>query len=587
MQNKTKKYRSSVGEAIKSILPCGCIDAYDEFDAIEPDWSSFPSYPVDLFAASAHLIYSSGLLNYFDPNPEMIRSSDPSKASCTFTLNVEEKKKLIESGENWARNSAKIPHSVSEFWNNIYLNMDAPLRASSYEKEKAPLWWKSAISLAIIADEASAGVGLQAKPEYWVANIFRNNYNKSIQNFGDEGFQISRKKPSFTQRTSEDVACILPKLRISSLGCTLRNLSKNLCYVPGSGTMRSNWQQPNDNPANDANGILNILLCPIPLEISEDCINVVPEAMPHGDVRDGWGSFEIKQKWLENSTDQLLHDLQEALLNAKNLSGGNAINAVILPEYSITFELFLEICTKLKSIESGLDFVVAGSSSNCDGEEGNFVLTSVWYGEGKKSILTSRRKHHRWRFSKDQAETYGLRSKLYSDNDWWEKHEIRQRELNFFQFRENSAFTSLICEDLARSDPCHQIIRSVGPNLMFALLMDGAQLPSRWAGRYSSTLTDDPGTSILTFTSFGLVARANDVENKNQNDKKDKRISRSVALWRDQFDGDKQLILEKDAYGILLMLEPDTHEDCTIDGRKKRNWVWKYNDDKPVRIRDR
>ena len=74
-------------------------------------------------------------------------------------------------------------------------------------------------------------------------------------------------------------------------------------------------------------------------------------------------------------------------------------------------------------------------------------------------------------------------------------------------FRRKSIFSALICEDLARSEPCHSAVRSVGPNLVFVLLMDGPQIASRWSARYATSLADDPGSAVLTLTSRGPSSR--------------------------------------------------------------------------------
>jgi hypothetical protein len=70
----------------------------------------------------------------------------------------------------------------------------------------------------------------------------------------------------------------------------------------------------------------------------------------------------------------------------------------------------------------------------------------------------------------------------------------------------------LICEDLARQDPAAELVRAVGPNLLVALLMDGPQLANRWPARYAAVLAEDPGTSILTLTSLGMVERSRPTE---------------------------------------------------------------------------
>jgi hypothetical protein len=67
---------------------------------------------------------------------------------------------------------------------------------------------------------------------------------------------------------------------------------------------------------------------------------------------------------------------------------------------------------------------------------------------------------------------------------------------------------SLVCEDLAHNDDIAQLIRSVGPTIVVNVLLDGPQLNSRWTARYASVLADDPGSAVLTLTSYGMVERS-------------------------------------------------------------------------------
>jgi hypothetical protein len=68
--------------------------------------------------------------------------------------------------------------------------------------------------------------------------------------------------------------------------------------------------------------------------------------------------------------------------------------------------------------------------------------------------------------------------------------------------------TSLVCEDLALNSDIADVIRSVGPTDVISVLLDGPQLRSRSAARYASVLADDPGSAVLTLTSFGMAQRS-------------------------------------------------------------------------------
>ncbi len=57
--------------------------------------------------------------------------------------------------------------------------------------------------------------------------------------------------------------------------------------------------------------------------------------------------------------------------------------------------------------------------------------------------------------------------------------------------------TAMVGENPARVDPCQELIRSIGPNLIVALLMDGPKLSTRWPARYTTVSAEDPGCSVL------------------------------------------------------------------------------------------
>jgi hypothetical protein len=296
-----------------------------------------------------------------------------------------------------------------------------------------------------------------------------------------------------------------------------------------------------------------------------------------------WANFKVNQGKYQNKSD--LKQLVISLVNSAN-EDVESVNGVILPEYSTNFEEFLDISTDLKStIAPDLEFFVAGTSDNCEGNLGNHVVTSIWSEVAESdvnsanqrfSIISSRRKHHRWMLSKDQIDTYGLSSALDPRINWWENHVSGFRELHFYPFREHSLFTTMICEDMARIDPCHEVLKSVGPNIVFSLLMDGPQLRNRWPGRYASSISDDIGCSVLTATSYGLIDRANHAGLHQKND--------TVAFFASPF-GSREITLpySSGARGVLLSLTSENvGSQNTIDGRKKPRRVWRLASVRPL-----
>lgn len=379
------------------------------------------------------------------------------------------------------------------------------------------------------------------------------------------------------------VVCVQPKGRVAQIGCSVRNLSRNLALTGPVGGVRCNWQQLVQNAdAAELRKSLNILLVPMPWEIRASSFQ--PTNLG------GWGSFDIRQDWLPDKIsgdawDAFYGRITEIIGNA--LRDSDRIDAIVFPEMALTYPIFKKIFETVSHHDKGLlprlQFMISGSSNNCDGEEGNFVLTGIREndlvpGDGRARLIRvfSQRKHHRWKLNKDQIASYGLASSLMPSIPWWENHCIESREINFFQFRRDAVFASLICEDLARSDPCHDIMRSVAPNLIFALLMDGPQLTTRWPARYAGSLADDPGSTVITLTSNGLVQRSNHQFTDGK--------SHSVGLIRDGRGTTREIALPPEHQAILLTLGTETVTDHTIDGRETNNASeWYYISQTPIR----
>ena len=151
---------------------------------------------------------------------------------------------------------------------------------------------------------------------------------------------------------------------------------------------------------------------------------------------------------------------------------------------------------------------------------------------------------------------------------------MASRSLDFYVFRDGSCFSTLICEDLARMDPCQPILRSIGPNIVFALLMDGPQLKDRWPGRYAMSLADDPGSSVLSLTSKALMRRSSHMFNTPE----------TIALWRDPYGETIELVTPVNSHALLLNLARSTNEDNTLDGRreKKKSYSWRICGSQPL-----
>lgn len=581
---------ATIGNALRTVFPNGTqgLDGSTVSQISKNDlgeWQAMPGLPYDVFAFCAYLIQITGLMGYFEPD-ETVPAVFGSNEALKVVLPKARRDACLASGRHW-RQKGKPDRHTFDLWQVIHASAHLPIRIKEYQKlhdkamaspgavpEAAPSWWSAVFELLIISDETCELVGHNYTPqndpgatlfdELASARIRESRASETIMHRGHADMVRANSQVSTLAAAADrSVVCVQPKGRVAEIGCTLRNFSRNLSITGPVGSVRCSWQQLAGQPRGKQGDSLDVLLVPLPHELSALSFKAKSE-------NGNWGNFEVSQDWLANRdaiSDMVRNLIREAKKDVET------INAVIFPEYALTFELFTHLMGVVHDETNGkIEFMIAGASDNCDDEICNCVLTAIWEDQlaevaeddhKNRVRLVSQKKHHRWKLDRPQIANYGLASSLRPSIPWWEAHDIEQRELNFFQFRKDAIFASLICEDLARNDPCHEILRSVAPNLVFSLLMDGPQLGSRWPARYASTLADDPGCTVLTFTSAGLVNRSND-NSRYPN-------SYSVGLLRDTSGTTKELSLSPGKKGVLLTLGSDKVEDVTVDGRPTKN----------------
>jgi hypothetical protein len=245
----------------------------------------------------------------------------------------------------------------------------------------------------------------------------------------------------------------------------------------------------------------------------------------------------------------------------------DAVHGIVFPELALVDELANSTAEILAVEEPDLELFVAGVSS--PGADGGMPTNSVFaaiFGErtSEEKILARwhQPKHHRWKLDGSQIRKYQLGDRLDPGIPWWEGIDIGSRVCNFYSFRPGACLAALVCEDLARIDPVQRVIRAVGPNLVMALLMDGVQAEARWSGQYATVLADDPGCSVLTLTSVGMIRRAlipDGVDNV------------SVGLWKEPGSKARELRLPGDADALLLTLSITHRQEFALDGRSDQS----------------
>jgi hypothetical protein len=166
-------------------------------------------------------------------------------------------------------------------------------------------------------------------------------------------------------------------------------------------------------------------------------------------------------------------------------------------------------------------------------------------------------KHHRWSLDEAQIYQYHLGGVLHPHVRWWESIEVPRRSIQFVEVAELT-LAALVCEDLAQSDEVADLIRSVGPTIVMTVLLDGPQLNSRWAARYASVLADDPGSGVMTLSSYGMVQRSRPHGHE---------ASAVIALWKDNSTGQREIPLEAGAHAVLLTVCTDRATRRSADAR--------------------
>lgn len=635
--------RETVGDVLDRLFPDGtrpapgpATQAGDDpsLDEVAPDWTEIPLLPQDVFAAAGYLLEASGAYHRIVPC-----GGDPAASALwsapTLILDRDEVDIWIGFGRQWrvgpipeATPSDEKLKAIKDLWSGL---VDHWLWPVVGDGRTVPKWWRYAFALLVVADEACVNLGYDnaaippspgATPEtaWWIEAFMRSqvafhpdNFQNATSRIGANPYHLHYKSrnPTICVAASRDVVCVLPKSRTPQVGCTMRTLSHNLALLPPVGVAKAFWQREPRTLQHDGEP-LNILLVPFPYAVSPYCFRATRgTGAPPDDLCPGWdgrpwGWFEVEQRWLASQGEAIrppgsldgderivrandvkqIVDFVEALIKAAK-ADTPVVHGVVLPEISVNCEVYDHLAERLRRNHPSVEFLIAGSVDDFEGQPGNHVLSTVFIsaeadppaeGAGQRlAVTTWRAKHHRWCLEGEQVRDYGLSGVLDPHTRWWERTSLADRIVNLTVFRRSSVFTAMVCEDLARSDPCHGILKAIGANLVFVLLMDGTQLKDRWASRYATVLADDPGSSVLTLTSRALIRRANEAGRYP--------ASHNVALWKDDSGIARPIECGPDAQAVVLNLSGQRAEERTLDGRSNRDaWSWRYNDHRQIRL---
>jgi hypothetical protein len=504
-----------------------------------------PPWPPDAFGLAAALLLESGA--YLSVVSEWPRSG-VSRDGFLDVLPEAWNGRMGEIGSAWRRNwsGGDLPQEVVDWWKVVRSHGDLTLAQISGGKAV----FCALLQICAAADEACYGVGLAYE---W-------------DDFGEEAeFQLlpsQDKGSTLCKEIDPSKLRVLPKFHTPQTGLTLRSLSQNLALwtsfdaTPLWFTVTDLTETREARPEEPHS--LSLLLIPWPTAVTP---RQFVSAKPHyGSLLNmptkRFGFFSYHHRPDPNARERL----EQIYLAAQELT--DHVDGVVLPELALDETEHRQIRDWVTGQKS---FLIAGVGAPGEGvmPGRNWVAIEVptdTLGEQEGHRISAfQNKHHRWRLDRSQIVQYGLGGQLDPSRHWWEHIRAEARHLTFVSLQPWLSLCALVCEDLARQEPVARLVRAVGPNLVIALLMDGPQLASRWPARYATVLADDPGSSVLTFTSIGMCEFSRPAG---------KPPSRTVALWKDSLSGEaREIDLPAGADAILLNLVRRMDEEWTADGR--------------------
>lgn len=514
-----------------------------------------PSWPPDAFAIAATILESTGSYERV-----VCKKWPPDETNIETWC-----KKIRKLGLAWW-DTGKLPNEVKIWWKEIANAQDLLLSEIPNHADNHDSLICALLQICAVADESCSGIGLPGTTDLSNKESEDSEDDDALKNTENptgnlspeqrhragEFFSIANKqllKHNLCRNIDPSVAKVIPKVQTPQVGFNLRSLTHNIALWRNP-AVSPHWHSfPSLSLRDKKTKSLNLLLIPWPYNISADQFS----AVKHDEVEmhDCHQFFKYKPDEIEKGK---LVGMVTELLNQIG-STVKDIDAVVFPELSLTTENYDYLSIYLA--QRGL-ILIAGTAS----EKENAAKCS--FPNGKSYSTVNQNKHHRWKIDKDQVLQYRLGSSLGTDCDWWEDMTIKSRTVNFFPVHYWLTFCVLICEDLARQDPVATLVRAVGPNLVIALLMDGPQVRGRWSDRYASVLSDDPGSSVLSFTSVGMALRSH---KKNSWELEESNGS-VIALWRDSINGATEITLNNSSAAVVISMNTVTERQFTADGRE-------------------
>jgi hypothetical protein len=446
----------------------------------------------------------------------------------------------------WAeRRRGRPPDLLLEVWDVVRERADAPL--DDVAEGRDPRLCESLLTLHAVADEACAGLGIALDASDGVACVYRARGRELLARTGS----MARIDPRLLR--------VLPKVRTPPTG---RPAFSRYACTQGPGVTASWHKVPARHRGTDLQSeYATLLLLPWPLRVRATDFRPIDEPV-HRPANEPFGFFEFAP------AQGLDFELLDRVLGTARQEAGS-VDVVCLPEGAMDEREVDDLEGLLH--EHGVAFVWTGvrQHSRRSGRfPGNWIHigvnpqlqkgTTPGVDERPEWFHLRQEKHHRWSLDDSQIYQYHLGGVLHPGVRWWKAMDVPRRSVQLVQVAELT-LVALVCEDLAQNGHIAELLRSVGPTVVMTGLLDGPQLSSRWAARYASVLADDPGSAVLTLTSYGMVQRSRPQLCD---------ASPVVAMWKDPSRGVREIPLEAGAQAVLLTVCMDRATRRSADGRR-------------------
>jgi hypothetical protein len=519
-----------------------------------PITDEFLEWPADLFALTDVILGHSEAYR-FTLSPPSGMEWPPSR----FPNWSDAVKDASQQWSAWVEDrKSAFPDLLDEEWSVFRERVGMPLEHLAEGRD-----WRmceALLTLHAITDEACAGLGMALDRSDGKGCIYRARGRELLARTGS----LARIQSQFVR--------VLPKVRTPPNGTSLRSFSRYAC-VHGPG-VEAKWHKVPVRRSGTEPQVrhANLLLLPWPLRVRESDFRPV-EGSVQRLAKEPFGFFEFAP------SERLDLDLVSRMIVAAR-DEVDSVDCVLLPESAVDESDIDDLEALLDRY--GVAMLITGvrqRSPQPGRLPGNWVHMGASPRLEKGASLPDatreewfhirQNKHNRWSLDEGQILQYHLGGALHPHIRWWEAMDVPRRTVHFLEHGDEIALVSLVCEDLAQIDSVAEVIRSVGPTVVMTPLLDGPQLSSRWAARYASVLADDPGSGVLTLTSFGMVQRSRP---------HGRGPSPVVALWKDPVRGVREIPLEAGAQGILLTLCGDRATRSSADGRRPVHNVNHYFD---------